>query len=119
MDNVTTLSDAGNLTNFLIVLVAMAGLFILFANTVEAARKLFKPKSQEKEDLDIKQSSCDRKFANDQKMLLEHDERIVSLEEGSRVQCAALHALLEHELHNGNSAEMKKASEDLFNHLNR
>ena len=119
MENVTFLATGENFTTFLLVLVALAGLFILFANVVEAARKLFKPKSKEKEDLDQRQTACDRKFANDQQMLIDHDKRIDSLEEGSRVQCAALHALLEHELHNGNSAEMKKASDDLFDHLNR
>lgn len=118
MENVNVLATGDNLTTFLLVLVALAGLFILFSNVVEAARKLFKSKNQEREDLDSRQTACDRKFANDKRLLEDHDKRIDTLEEGSRVQCAALHALLEHELHNGNSAEMKKASDDLFNHLN-
>lgn len=118
MDNVNALTGQ-NLITFLIVLVALAGLFILFANVVEACRKLRKPKIQESDDLNARQTSCDRKFANDQRLLIDHGERIKALEEGSRVQCAALHALLEHELHNGNATEMKKASDDLFDHLNR
>ena len=75
MENVTFLATGENFTTFLLVLVALAGLFILFANVVEAARKLFKPKSKEKEDLDQRQTACDRKFANDQQMLIDHDKR--------------------------------------------
>ena len=47
MDNVQALTGT-NLTTFLLVLVALAGLFILFSNVVEAARKLRKP--QERHD---------------------------------------------------------------------
>lgn len=119
MENVTAIASGDNLTTFLLVLVALAGLFILFANVVESARKLFKPKNTAQEKLDMQQNECDRKFSHDLRVLADHDRRIESLEEGSRVQCAALRALLEHELHNGNSAEMKKASDDLFDHLNR
>lgn len=118
MENVTALTGQ-NLTTFLLVLVSLAGLFILFTNVVESIRKLRKPREQESDDLSARRTDCDRKFANDQRAIHDHDKRIEALEEGSRVQCAALHALLEHELHNGNSAEMKKASDDLFNHLNR
>lgn len=118
MENLKALTG-DNLMTFLLVLVALAGLYILFANVVESTRKLRKPKEQESDDATARRSACDRKFANDQRAILDHDKRIEALEEGSRVQCAALHALLEHELHNGNSAEMKKASDDLFTHLNR
>lgn len=118
MDNLSALTGQ-NISTFLLVLVALAGLFILFANVVEAARKLRKPHAKESQDLADKQNACDRKFAHDQQVLNEHKDRIEELEKGARVQCAALHALLEHALHNGNSAEMKRASDDLFAYLNR
>lgn len=117
MDNVEALTGQ-NFSTFLLVLVALAGLFILFANVVEAARKLRKPRAAEAQDLAEKQSACDRKFDHDLQVLNEHNDRIEELEKGARVQCAALYALLEHALHNGNTTEMKKASTDLFNYLN-
>lgn len=118
MDNVQALTGA-NLTTFLLVLVALAGLFVLFANVVEAARKLRKPQERQVHDLVSRQETCDRKFANDKKLLDDHGTRIDHLEDGQRVICAALHELLEHELHNGNADAMRKVSGDLFTYLNR
>lgn len=46
-----------------------------------------------------------------------HDEQIASLKEYSRVQCSALIALLDHELHNGNGEQMQKARDDLSIYL--
>ena len=118
MDNVQALTW-DNLTTFLLVLVAMAGLFILFANVVEAARKLRKPHDKQETDLMSHQDACDRKFASDKRALEDHASRIGHLEDGQKVICAALHELLEHELHNGNTEAMRKVSGDLFDYLNR
>lgn len=118
MDNVQALTGA-NLTTFLLVLVALAGLFILFVNVVDAARKLRKPQERQEHDLLSHWESCDKKFANDKRLIDDHTTRIGHLEEGQRVMCAALHELLEHELHNGNADAMRKASGDLFSYLNQ
>lgn len=117
MDNVQALTGA-NMNTFLLVLVALAGLFILFANVVEAARKLRKPHDKQETDLLTHQDACDRKFASDKRALDDHATRIGHLEDGQRVICAALHELLEHELHNGNADAMRRVSGDLFTYLN-
>lgn len=117
MDNVQALSGA-NLSTFLLVLVALAGLFILFANVVDAARKLRKPQAQHESDLMTHQEACEKKFSSDKRVLDDHAARIGHLEDGQRVICAALHELLEHELHNGNADAMRKVSGDLFTYLN-
>lgn len=119
MNEITTLTADGNLATFLLVLVALAGLFILFSNVVEACRKLRKPQNAKEESLIIHQEECARRFANDKKTLEAHEKRIESLEEGQVVQCTALHALLEHAIHNGNTAEMEAASKTLFDYLNK
>lgn len=118
MSDLETLVTPNYLTHFLAVLIAFAGLFILMSKVVEAIRVFKKPKEKHDSTLTNHQENCDRKFANDKRMLDDHDKRIINLEEGQRVQCAALHALLEHAIHNGNTAEMKTASDDLFNYLN-
>ena len=118
MDNVQALTGA-NLTTFLLVLVALAGLFILFSNVIEAARKLRRPQEMQATDLVHHQETCERRFATDRRTIESHGERIEDLESGQRVICAALHELLEHELHNGNGDAMRKASSDLFAYLNR
>lgn len=118
LDNVQALTGA-NLATFLLVLVALAGLFIMFSNVVEAARKLRKPQERQEHNLATHQEACDKKFANDKRMIEDHATRIDNLEAGQRVICAALHELLEHELHNGNADAMRKVSGDLFTYLNR
>lgn len=118
MDTSLQALTGANIITFLAVLVALLTLFILFVNAVEAFRKLKKPASARIENIDAQQESCQKKFDRDYRKLCQHNERIDALEQGSRVQCKALHALLEHELHNGNSDEMQRASEEIFNHLN-
>lgn len=118
MDDVMMLTGS-NITTFLLVLVALLGLFVLAVRAVESVRSLRKPQDQKESSLASHQTECERRFARDYKMLAEHDESIVGLKETNRVLCAGMHALLEHALHNGNSGEMQKASQDLFEHLNK
>lgn len=118
MNEVQALSGA-NISMFMVVLVALLGLFVLAGNVVDAARKMRKPRERKEEDLQTHQEACGKKFAADKRALDEHDQRIGTLEEGQCVICAALHELLEHELHNGNADKMQQASGDLFRYLNK
>ena len=119
LDNVQIVTADGNLTTFLLVLVALAGLFILFVNVIEAGRKLRKPKETERTTLTEHQEACEKRFEADYKRFTDLEKRMAYQEETSQVLCAGMHALLEHELHNGNANEMQRASNDLFNHLNK
>ncbi len=47
---------------------------------------------------------------NDKRRLDEHDRQISDIRRGQMVNCAGVQALLEHELHNGNTTEMQDAS---------
>lgn len=124
MENIAALTT-DNITAFLLVLVALAGLFILFANVVESFRKLHKPKEKQGADLALRITECDRKFANDlaaiRGLQTEIDgikKSIASQGECNRMLIGGVHALLEHELHNGNATEMRDASKDMFDYLN-
>ena len=119
MKEVEALIASGNLATFLLVLVALAGLFVLFVSVVDAARKLKKPQERKEEDLQSHQEDCRKMFASDKRALDDHDRRIETLEEGQCVMCEALHELLEHELHNGNADQMRAASGNLFRYLNK
>lgn len=55
-----------------------------------------------------------KKLANDKVRLDNHEVEIQELKEGGKLQGAALIALLDHELHNGNSQQMEKARDDLL-----
>lgn len=104
---------------FLMVLVAIATLLILTGNAVEAVRKLRRPQEKKEDILERRQSECAKMFDRDFKRLNEHALRIEAVEETTRVLCTGMHALLEHELHNGNADEMRQASAALFDHLNK
>lgn len=58
-----------------------------------------------------------RKLDNDKKRLDAHEDAINGIKEESRVVCRALLALLDHELHNGNSDQMQNARDDIIKYL--
>ena len=118
MSELEVLSKPNYLFDFFAVLIALAGLVILASKLVEAIRVFKKPHEKKETSLENHQEACERRFSNDKQELDNHQQRIEALEAGQKVQCAALHALLEHAIHNGNTDEMKKASTNLFNYLN-
>ena len=58
-----------------------------------------------------------KKLALDKQRLDDHDEEIKGLKEGQQVLCSGLLALLDHELHNGNTDQMQKARDDIMTYL--
>lgn len=69
-------------------------------------------------------ADIDRKFANDKMLIEAHTrqigeigKRVDSLETGQKAQCRGILALLNHELHNGNSDEMEAAKKGMDNYL--
>lgn len=118
-----TISDLQSITGehvfgALLILIAILSLFTLGANAVLSFRKLRSPKTQQVLDLSDHQRACEQKFLNDYNSISSLEARVNTLEKGQRVNCAALRALLEHALHNGNANEMKAASDNLFKYLN-
>lgn len=58
-----------------------------------------------------------KKLATDKERLDQHEKAIRDLEQSQQVLCSGLLALLDHELHNGNGDEMKKARDNIMNYL--
>ena len=58
-----------------------------------------------------------KKLHTDKERLDQHENSIKDLQKSQQVQCAALLALLDHELHNGNTGEMQKARDDIMHFL--
>ena len=123
----------------LIVLVGVAGLIVLGDKVMDVwrkhqARKQISsgPESQLAEAISKKViekmeprfADIDRKFANDKQLLETHtrqigelNKRVDGLETGQKAQCRGILALLNHELHNGNSDEMEEAKKGMDNYL--
>lgn len=92
--------------DFVIVLAALLGFLILIWNAVKAVREMRKPA----DDLQAWRRDVDEKLNHDH-------ERLADLEEGNKVVCRGILALLSHEI-NGNSTDKLKASQqEMTNYL--
>ena len=102
MENITMIQ----LRDFAIVAIAIMGFIVLVGNVVKVIKEWRKPGMSEAEW----RRDVDQKLDKDNK-------RIASLEDGNKVICKALIAMLSHEI-NGNSIEkLKKAMSDLQDYL--
>ena len=95
---------------FILVSIGICIAFNTVGNTVKLFRELRKPLADNKDDVSTK-------LHRDKERLDMHSLQIEELRSASKIQCAALIALLDHELHNGNSVQMQKARDDLNDYL--
>lgn len=109
MEPINGITPSG-LWNFFIVLIGLCLLFITLGNVVKTFKDLKKPNDDNKDDINTK-------LHRDKERLDMHTLQIEGLREYSRVQCTALIALLDHELHNGNAEQMQKARDELSAYL--
>lgn len=94
------------LRDFLIVLLAFGGFVVLLGNVIKTIKDWRKPSS----DLESWRRDVDMKLKND-------NERLKSMEEGNKVLCRGILALLSHEI-NGNSIDKLKSSQtEMTNYL--
>ena len=102
MENLTVIQ----VRDFAIVAIAIMGFIILLGNVIKTIKDWRKPgmsEAQWRQDVDTKLDS--------------DNKRIASLEDGNRVICRALIAMLSHEI-NGNSKEkLQSAMTELQNYL--
>ncbi len=108
------------------VLIGLCGVVITVDKVIDIVKKHKRPREQDATDLKAQQEKCARMFRNDDERMGKLERQLDDLrkemerrKEGERVLIAGVRELLEHELHNGNGAAMKDASDDLFNYLNR
>lgn len=115
IDAANTISDKSTLLSVVLFLIAASVLIILAANVADACKKLFGKKTD-----NSFQKHCEDaedRFKRGEKHIAENHDHITDLKEGQRVLCVAVMALLNHELHNGNSDEMSKASAGVNEYL--
>jgi len=91
------------LKDFAIVAIAVMGFVVLLGNVVKVVKEWGKPKMSEtewKRDVDAS--------------IKDHSKRIESLEDGNRIVCKALMAMMSHEI-NGNSIDKLQKAYDALN----
>lgn len=115
---VNQLLDVNAASTFLLYVIAAILLFILIGQAVKLWRDLFgKPKEDEDKEYEQHCKDSDERFQEDEKHIKENRENIADLREGFRASCISIKALLNHAIHNGNTAEMEKAVRELDNYL--
>lgn len=110
-----TLFDKSIVASVIAFLIAAMVLLILVAKAIDACKRLF-PKTVD----NLFEKHCEdseERFKQGEKHIAENHDHIADLREGQRAMCVAVMALLNHELHNGNSDEMHRASVGLNNYL--
>ena len=92
----------------------VAMLFINAYNAIAMARRNAREEKRERDSptkaLEDRVADHDKKLATDKSRLDAHERRLDDIQRGLMTDCAGTQALLDHELHNGNSAEMELAS---------
>lgn len=112
MEQAKVVLDLSNWQGFVVILVALLGLFILVGNAVKTWRDLRRPKETDA-------MSDKEKLREILLMLDKHETEIMELREGLTCMCQASQALLNHSLHNGNTAEMEDASTAIAKYLRK
>lgn len=109
MENVTF--DA--LKTAVVVLVAICGVIATVGKAADVVRAVIRRKAQKDEKQSAEIGENGKKLDKDKKRLDEHERAIEGLKCGQVHLCEGVQALLDHALHNGNSAQMQKASDNL------
>ena len=86
--------------------------------TDEIAEKVLEKLEPRFKDIETKLDTDKNRLDNHESAIKQINGSIETIKEGMQVTCDALTAILDHELHNGNSDQMQKARDDLQNYTN-
>lgn len=89
-----------------IVILAVFAAVVALDKFFDVVKKWRQPEKDLSEKLRADKAALDR-----------HESDITSIKDGQKVLCTAIVALLDHELHNGNTTQMENARSDLSKYL--
>lgn len=94
------------LMNAVVVVLAVLAAIVAIDKAADVFKKWKRP-----------QKDMGEMLRTDKKRLDEHERDISVLKDGQEALCAGVVALLDHQLHNGNSDQMEKAKDKISNYL--
>lgn len=103
MENLTP----GQIQNAVVVILVIFAAVVAVDKFLDVVKKWRQPEKDMLEKLKADKAALER-----------HDADIKALKEGQKVVCEGVAALLDHELHNGNSDQMQAARNGLSTYLN-
>lgn len=95
---------------FFVVAIALLQVYNTVCTAKKNQREEQKVKNAPHSDLAQKVTDHARMLDNDKRRLDEHERQMLDTKKGTMALCSGVQALLEHELHNGNTKEMEDAS---------
>lgn len=117
-DAVETVLSKESMSGFLLTMIALMVLFLLAAQVIKTVREIFlSPKASVDQAYAEHCRQSKERFEKGEKHIAENRDDIRDLKDGLRVSCIANMALLNHAIHNGNTAEMENASAELNRYL--
>lgn len=112
------------LWTFCIVLVGLAAIVVLFAKVADIIRDTRKRHQAPSdgvesrlEAIELRLGEIDKKLDRDKRRLDEMEKGAQDSQDGFKVVCTAVLALLNHEIHNGNTDEMLDAQKGIQEYL--
>lgn len=105
--------DVTDIYNALLVFIAVCVAIAAIGKAYSTIKDFRKPQQQASDILNSTLTQYKEFFAADKRRLDKHEAELEDLREGQKVLCVGIKALLEHELHNGNSTEMQEASSSI------
>lgn len=94
----------------LVVGIAALEIYNLICAARKNAREQMQLKEQPTQTIEDRLAAHAKMLDTDKRRLDEMERKQSDMQRGQMVNCAGVQALLEHELHNGNTAEMQDAS---------
>ncbi len=118
----TALENATGFTSemfawFLVVLFGLFTIYSLFCDVRKKFREEKHHREQPTVSLEEKVKAHDRMLDNDKRRLDDMERKQADMQRGQMANCKGVQALLEHELHNGNTTEMQDASKAISDWL--
>lgn len=102
---------------FLVVLLALFAGYNIFCAFRKNVRDEKKHREQPTLTLEERVKAHDKMLDNDKRRLDEMERKQADMQHGLMANCRGVQALLEHELHNGNTVEMQDASKAISDWL--
>ena len=115
-DAAEMLLNRNMLLTVLLFLIAVAVLLVLAAQVVKACRELFGKKTSGN-TFEQHCKDADERFKSGERHIAENHAHIEDLQEGNRVICLSLLALLGHANRTSNGEEIEKAQNELTTYL--
>ena len=107
---VRTVFNMDKVLGVVLFVIALMVLYILIGNVIKTTRELRKPQEKEETEHKNHQLECEERFRSDYSRLQVHDAALADIYDALQALFVCQKALVNHALHDGNTAELQNAN---------